>query len=428
MTYSLKATAALSLMTLATFAAAPNVYSQTPPVAQCLSYEDALSLSAQRDPNVAIARAAETEADAGIKDARSLFRPQVSAFARSGFGDTGVTDTSVSNQVGLRASQRVLDFGDAKFARRAAKATYAASQDDTRQAQNQAALEAGLAYLAYNEASAQAALTSTRQTYFADLLSATDTLLQTGAATRTQRAAVASQLADAQAFVQELDFRRERAQTQLQIAIGVETALCQLSDATESIFADYPDVDAAIDAALLKSPSIKSLKQQADSSDATRKREARARLPVIDVVATGAYSSNSGFDQFDFRDRIGVDVSVPIYSGNALGARTQRAAAQYSAAKGRLANAKQQLTEDVSITFRRMVSLQAQLLSRKEVEAQAKLQFEAAQSEQAAGTQTFRELIEIRLEYEQAGLSAIATAFDLERQVLSLKFLTANLL
>jgi len=69
-----------------------------------------------------------------------------------------------------------------------------------------------------------------------------------------------------------------------------------------------------------------------------------------------------------------------------------------------------------------------QLETRVEVEKQTRLQFEAAEIEQGAGTQTLRDLIEIRLEFEQAGLATIRTRFDLMRERLNLISLTAQIL
>jgi len=351
----------------------------------CLRFEDILKLSAERDPSVIIAKAQESEADAEIKEAKSLFRPQISAFGRSGFGDTGVIDSSISNQLGVRASQRVFDFGDSKYAREAANSGFEASLQDTRQAQLQ----------------------------------------------RTERASVASQLADADAFVLELKFRQEQALTQIQIDTGTTSPLCN-SKNTQGIIkqrmALLESPETATQIALDKSPNIQALDKRADSQDAIRKREKRSRLPIINIVATGSYSSVGGFDQFEFRDRIGVDVSVPLYSGNAIGARNQRASARYSIARGQLLDAERQLRKDVSIGYRRILSLESQLMSRQEVEKQTRLQFEAAEIEQGAGAKTLRDLIEIRLEYEQAGFQRIRTKYDLMRQQLQLLTLTAGIL
>ena len=104
----LKLAAALCLTALS----APS-FAQTLAVsssANCLRMSDVLQLSADRSPSVLISRGFEAEADTQITQARSLFQPRVSAFGRSGAGDTGIVDSGVSNQAGLRASQRIFDL------------------------------------------------------------------------------------------------------------------------------------------------------------------------------------------------------------------------------------------------------------------------------------------------------------------------------
>jgi len=399
-------------------------------IQSCLRLEDVLKLSSQRDPSVIIARAQERAADADITDAKSLFRPQISAFGRSGFGDTGVIDSSISNQVGIRASQRVFDFGDSKFAKQAASFGYEASLEETRQAQYQAALGTGLFYLEWIEANQQIETTKRRREYFARQLESIDSLLERGGATRTERASVASQLSNAEAFVLEIQFRKEQALTQVQIDTGSRSQLCATQPAETTLATQFKNLgnpESAAQYALANNPLIKSLEKQADQLEAVKNREKRSRLPIIDIVATGSYSSIGGFDQFEFRDRIGVDVSVPLYSGNAIGARNQRAAARQSIARGRVLDAQRQLRKDVSITYRRILSLQSQYESRLDVEEQTRLQFEAAEMEQGFGTKTLRDLVEIRLEFEQASLETIRTKYDLIRQQLQLLVLTSNL-
>jgi len=394
---------------------------------ECLAFDEALSLSASRDPNVLIAKAGEREADAAIIDARALYRPQVSAFGRTGVGDTGAVDIGVSNQVGVRASQRVLDFGDAKYARRAAKSNYAASLKDTQFAKGQAALETGLTWLEMREAQEQLKLTEARQNYFAQQVAAVSRALERGGATRTERASVASQLADAESFILELEFRKDQAETQLLVDTGQRGNPCRSDESLERRSLPLESVAAARDMALSSNPEIEALRKRSDALEAEQERQKRARLPIIDVVATGSYASFSAFDDFRFQERIGLDVSVPIYAGNTLKAGNQRAGARVSIARGQALDAERRLKENTEITVRRIKSLEKQLRARLEVEKQTRLQFEAAEIEQAAGTRTLRELIDIRLEFEQAGLEVIRTRYDSLRQRLQLLALTAQL-
>jgi len=254
-----------------------------------------------------------------------------------------------------------------------------------------------------------------------------DNLLQTGGATRTERASVASQLSEAEGFVLELEFRRDRAKTQIEISTRATSPICSvIMDSADQSTERYMLVDQAVTDALEYNPTLGALRDRAEGEAARAKRESRSRLPIISVVATGAYSSIGGFDQFEYRDRVGIDVTVPLYAGNSLRAQKRRANARETAARARVFDQELQLREDVTITWQRLNSLKKQLASRIEVEQQTRLQFEAAEIEAAAGTITYRDLVELRLEFEQAGLARIRTTYDLEQQKLVLKSLTGQ--
>jgi len=160
------------------------------------------------------------QAEAELTEARSLFQPQVSAFGRSGVGDVGVVDSAIQNQLGLRVSQRLFDFGDAKYARQIASFNIDASESDIRQTQIQAVQQSGLFFLSLMEAREQLEITKQRRDYFQRQLSAVNELLQRGGSTRSERANVAAELAETEAFVLELEFLQEQAATRLFIATG----------------------------------------------------------------------------------------------------------------------------------------------------------------------------------------------------------------
>ncbi len=86
----------------------------------CLSFETALLLAAERAPEVAGAAARQDEAAADYREAESLRLPQVSTFGRTASGDSGLTGSQIENQVGVRLSQRLYDFGDSHYAMAAA--------------------------------------------------------------------------------------------------------------------------------------------------------------------------------------------------------------------------------------------------------------------------------------------------------------------
>ena len=396
----------------------------------CLEFQDAIALAALRDPAIAASRAERDIALADLREARSLNKPQISAFGRTGLGNVGVADSVVQNQVGLRVAQRVFDFGDAKLTLEEAMANVEAGEEDIRTRRLDAGLNISLAYIDVLDAEARLSATRQRTEYFARQLSAVDAVIDLGGATRSERAEVAAQLAQGRAFALELQFAKEGAETQLRIDTGLDLGTCSADTVETTIqrmFDEVGPIEHAIVEATSSNPAIRAIERRADGLEVAQRREARARWPVISLVSIAAYSSAGASDNFEFQDRIGIDISVPLFSGNALAARSDRATAQSAAARGEARRIRRQLEKEVSILYRRIVSMQAQLLRRGEVASELQIQFDAARIEYESGARTLPDLVEVRLEYERAAIARIAMRYDLLRRKLEMLTLTARL-
>lgn len=412
------------------FAAAAPAPEDVAPEDGCLRFDQAVTLAALRAPTVAAARAEAAEAAATLKESRSLFRPRLSAFARTGLGDVGADNSVVQNQVGLRVSQRLFDFGDARFARAAARLAQQSRTFSVEQSMVAAASETGLTILERLEAEEQLAATADRRQYFERLLNAVDAMLARGAATRTERADVAARLAEAEALALELELFIESADTTISFETGSEQTPCNSQFA-----AAYLDIhgaainhpDDASTLALSSNPALRAIVAQAESAEQARRREARARLPKIEAVAIGAYSSVEDGGAFEFQNRFGIDVSLPLYSGAALSARNDRAAARAALAVAEAARMRRDVDERSRIAVARRNSLREQLKSRQSVEDHKQDALSAAEIEHDKGLRTLPDLIELRVEYEEASIARIQTYFDLLRQQLDLLSITALL-
>jgi len=388
----------------------------------CLTFGEAFTRAATRAPSFQIATARADEAFADVTAAKSLYRPRLSGFGRSGAGNTGIVDSGVSNQLGARASQRIFDFGDAKYARRAAKSELESRKYEAEEAANIAIVQTALSILQLQQVSAQQALTEARRDFFARQYEATNKLLDVGGATLTDAANIASRLAETDAFYLELEFSKERAQTEIESDTESPFPLCeQRLDVTKLV----PDgfglfsTETAVATAVSNNLALKALDKRVETLDAQKERQKRSRLPVIEIVGTSSYSSFDGFDNFDFANRVGVDVSIP-FAGGTLKSDAQRAGARLSLSLAERNRAERELEERIKIALKRVRSLEAQIPQFKIIEEQMFIQFEAAQTEETIGTKTLSDIIDIRLQYENAGLRRINGEFDLEREKLTL--------
>ena len=396
----------------------------------CLSLESSLSTAVSRAPEVEAARAVVDEAEAGLREAQSLNRPQVSSFGRTASGDSGLTTNQQDNQLGLRVSQRIWDFGDARLARNAARGQIQQSQSGV---QAQEMLAAGIvaeAYLAKLEAEAMIDVISQRRAYFRRQQASVDSLLSRGGATRAESAQIAAQLAQAEADVLELGFLVEQSATRIAEYTGLAPDLCPADEAEgvmDTALRGLDTIDAVVAAALADNPQLAARRGAVRSLEAQSMRERRARLPVVNLVGIVSYVYDDARDDWDTRDRLGVDVSVPLFTGDALGARRDRVSARLAQEENSLRAVRRDLREEAEIAFRRLISLQAQLIRREAVEDSQRAYFEAIASEFEFGLGTLPDLVDARLEYEQAMMQVVGARHELLRQKLDLMRLTARL-
>ena len=422
-------TGALALAKSVTFA--------SPAIAQadsisCQHFTDVITSAADNDPQTQIANADLEDARANLQQAKSLRRPQISSFGRTGIGDNGLVDSQIENQIGLRASQRVIDFGDSRLAKRAAREEVRAQENFILSARGQAALDAALEYVNWMEAQAQLEATKERINYFQEQLDAIDSVLASGGATILEQAEVAAEIASAEAEQFEFRFRRDRSSARIAILTGLQLLPCQVEgdiiSSPISAEASSDEITRLTAAAIAANPELEALRRTTAGLQASAKRESRAHLPIVDVVGIASFASQEFDGGFNFQNRVGVNVSVPLYSGNALTARKRQAAARAARSGGELAVARRQLQEDVTITYQRSLLLQGLMINRAEILRLKQREFDGANIEHENGLRTLPELIETRLELEDAALDEIGARFSLEREHIRLSALTGGLL
>jgi len=425
------------MMKYAALAIAASIAPTLPAFAQagpasCQLFTDAIANAANNDPQTQIARADLEDARASLQQAKSLRRPQISSFARTGIGDNGLVDSQVENQVGLRASQRIIDFGDSRLAKRVAREEVRAQESLILDARGNAALGTALEYVNWLEAEAQLEATKERISYFQEQLNAIESVLETGGATILEQAEVSAEIASAEAEKFEFRFRRDRALSRIAITTGIQLPPCRIEgDIIPRQVASEPNQDEITQltsAAISSNPELEALRRTTAGLSTAAKREARARLPIIDVVGIASFASQEFDGGFNFQNRVGVNVSVPLYSGSALTARKRQASARAARSGGELAVAQRQLREDVTITYQRSLLLEGLIINRAEILRLKQQEFEGRSIEHQNGLRTLPELIETRLELEDASLDEISVRFSLERERIRLSALTGELL
>lgn len=396
----------------------------------CMSLSELMRVGIGQSPEVAVAQSRLDQAEADIDEARSLRRPQVTSFGRTGVGDTGLTSSQIENQVGVRVSQRVYDFGDARLAINAAEFNSESLAYSLASQEAQTAFTIAFAYLAGLEAEEMIGVISQRRDYFARQEAAVTELLARGGATRAERAQVSAQRAEAEADVLELQSQQQQAESRLRAYTGLLVNTCAVGPVTgelEGGLAGLSSVDLLWDAVFSRNPEIAAAQRAVRSLDAQRERERRERLPVIDVVGISSYTYDDQREDWEARDRVGIDVSVPLYTGNAIGARRDRAQARLQQSENELRQLQRDLGERAEVSYRRVLALEAQLSRRQDVAQNQREYFEAIEGEFEFGLGTLPDLVEARLAYESAALDVVRLQFELARERLELLLLADRL-
>ncbi|MBO6729719.1 MAG: TolC family protein [Maricaulis sp.] len=395
-----------------------------------MSLSELMRVGIGQSPEVAVAQSRLDQAEADIDEARSLRRPQVTSFGRTGVGDTGLTSSQIENQVGVRVSQRVYDFGDARLAINAAEFNSESLAYSLASQEAQTAFTIAFAYLAGLEAEEMIGVISQRRDYFARQEAAVTELLARGGATRAERAQVSAQRAEAEADVLELQSQQQQAESRLRAYTGLLVNTCAVGPVTgelEGGLAGLSSVDLLWDAVFSRNPEIAAAQRAVRSLDAQRERERRERLPVIDVVGISSYTYDDQREDWEARDRVGIDVSVPLYTGNAIGARRDRAQARLQQSENELRQLQRDLGERAEVSYRRVLALEAQLSRRQDVAQNQREYFEAIEGEFEFGLGTLPDLVEARLAYESAALDVVRLQFELARERLELLLLADRL-
>jgi len=394
--------------------------------ASCVGIADTARLAAESDPRVRGARAGVQASEADFSDALALRRPQASAFARSSVGATGLTSSQIENQVGFQVSQRLLDFGDARFAREGARNRVRASEFEVQVQQIVSAADAAQAHLNFVLSRRDQAILAEQVEYLARLEVRLERLLAQSASTRDAVAAVRSRLASARAELSALELSEIEALTDVAVLTGDDLNLCAETgeDALLSL-ALLDESDPTRSAT--RSPRVEALQSQVASAQAEAVRVRRQRLPAVDVVAIGSYAYDDFRDEWAYRDRVGVDVTVPIYQGDMLRARVSRAQAEVSRRQSELDMAERRLSEEVRSASARIRTLRRLREERAAAVTARRDELAALEIAFQGGQRTLFELLETQISLTQARRSLNQARHALFLEYLTLAALTGRM-
>ncbi len=214
-------------------------------------------------------------------------------------------------------------------------------------------------------------------------------LLEKGAGTRTDMLETRARFELALAQVAEAENQVAHKRNELAVIIGMEPGTL---DTLAGSLPNLPLMPATLPEweriARERSPEIRAQQYSVEYADAEARRSRAGHYPRVDLVAS--HSQNTADSLFTFNQQstvnsVGVQMSLPLYSGGGVDAQTRQAAAKLSAARAELDATTQKVLVEVRRQYQQLLSSQVRMQAMEQAERSAAEAVEATRKSVAGG-------------------------------------------
>ncbi|HCT4435980.1 TPA: TolC family outer membrane protein [Klebsiella aerogenes] len=249
------------------------------------------------------------------------------------------------------------------------------------------------AYVSVAYAKDQIALAEAQKAAYKEQLALNDRLMSAGEGTVTDVAETQARYSLAEAQVIEARDVLDSAQRELEVIIGIPLdQLDALQTLRQGKFQVSPLRFTAFDdwqkLAMERNPQLASSRHGVDAARYDVERNRAGFMPQVQLYASHSEndsSSDNTVNQKYRTDSVGVQVSMPIYSGGGVAASTRQAAARYGQAKYELDAQVGSIINDLRKQFNQCISSQAKLRAYELAVKSATTQVEATRQSVLAG-------------------------------------------
>ena len=176
-----------------------------------------------------------------------------------------------------------------------------------------------------------------------------------GLATEADYQSAVAQQALVEARQLEAKVLREQAYASLQVAAGSEVlAVRRFSKAVVLATPEPARVDAWVERAREQNQSVVGLRLGRKLADGDLKKARKLRWPNVDLTARGLFLDSGGGltgEREELESRVGINLTVPIYSGGQIGATIKQAKFGRQRAQALLAQAQAEAARDARVSF-----------------------------------------------------------------------------
>ncbi|WP_414653012.1 TolC family outer membrane protein [Klebsiella aerogenes] len=249
------------------------------------------------------------------------------------------------------------------------------------------------AYVSVAYAKDQIALAEAQKAAYKEQIALNDRLMSAGEGTVTDVAETQARYSLAEAQVIEARDVLDSAQRELEVIIGIPLdQLDALQTLRQGKFQVSPLRYTAFDdwqkLAMERNPQLASSRHGVDAARYDVERNRAGFMPQVQLYASHSEndsSSDNTVNQKYRTDSVGVQVSMPIYSGGGVAASTRQAAARYGQAKYELDAQVGSIMNDLRKQFNQCISSQAKLRAYELAVKSATTQVEATRQSVLAG-------------------------------------------
>ncbi|MFT4254004.1 MAG: TolC family outer membrane protein [Caulobacter sp.] len=398
---------------------------------------DAVTLAYQTNPTLQQQRAVQRATDETVVQAKTAFRPTVSASAgvsgsrtdyanatttSSGFGYDALKTSGSSASVSL--SQPLYTGGKASANLTAAEATVLAGREDLRSVEQALLANVITAYVDVRRTEESLRISQENVNVLTRQLDESNARFEVGEITRTDVAQSQARLASAKASL-------SSAQANLAIA---RAGYAQIVGQNPTDLAPEPSlaallpasVEQAFDAAEANNPTVVAARfsEQAAAADVAAARA--AYLPTVSAAASlgydagkATYSGSGGSagagDTFGDYDRAvtgSITARVPIFTGGLNASSVRAARERENSARIAVEAAKRSVVQEVSSAWSTLLAARASLVSNEEQVRATKIAFEGVRQEQQVGLRTTLDVLNAQQELRSAELALVTARRD----------------
>lgn len=386
----------------------------------------ALAKAYQNNAALNSSRAGVRITDEGVSIAKSGYRPTITgtgSFGRSRSGQTNLTTTAGS--VGIELNQTLFDGFQTKNNVAAAEAQVYAQRENLRNDELNRLFDAVSAYMDVYQNRQIAVLREQNLAALNEQVRAARARLDVGEGTRTDVAQAEASRSTAIAELNQARADVKSAEAVYRQIVGVSPGRLQAANAPSRLLPR--SIDQAYQVSAASHPAILATKYAVDAAGFNVKAREGALLPTLGLNASASHTETFAGESGNgdgHSASVGLQLSVPIYSGGRTSAQVRQSKEQLGQARIEVDVARDSVRAAVASAWSQLESARASVEANREGVRAARLALEGVVEERKVGQRTTldvlnqqNELVAVQIALVQAERNVVVASYALLQAV-----------